>query len=85
MGDNTSASMVINYSRFPNLFSRESGASTVKMANIDVLTGQNGEIRKNFVRVVMTALTAAWITCAVTTSVKWVFFICGLGLSLSWM
>ncbi|KAF3438915.1 hypothetical protein FNV43_RR17190 [Rhamnella rubrinervis] len=47
MGDNTSASMVINYSRFPYLFSRDFGASMVKMANIDVLTGQNGEIRKN--------------------------------------
>lgn len=30
------------------------------------------------VPVVMTAQTAAWITCAVTTSVKRVFFICGI-------
>lgn len=47
MRDNTTASMVINYSRFPYLFSRDFGASMVKMANIDVLTGQTGEIRKN--------------------------------------
>ena len=47
MGDNTSASMVINYSRFPYLFFGDFGASMVKMASIDVLTGQNGEIRKN--------------------------------------
>ncbi|XP_015868739.3 peroxidase 10 [Ziziphus jujuba] len=47
LGDNTTASMVINYSRFPYLFSRDFGASMVKMSNIDVLTGQNGEIRKN--------------------------------------
>lgn len=47
MGDNTTASMVINYSKFPYLFSRDFGASMVKMASIGVLTGQNGEIRKN--------------------------------------
>ncbi|XP_024177894.1 peroxidase 10 [Rosa chinensis] len=47
MGDSTTASMVISYSRFPNLFNKDFGASMVKMANIGVLTGQNGQIRKN--------------------------------------
>lgn len=47
MGDNKTATMVINYSRFPFLFTRDFGASMVKMAAIGVLTGQDGEIRKN--------------------------------------
>lgn len=47
MGDNTTAAMVINYSKFPNLFSRDFGVSMVKMGNIGVLTGKSGEIRKN--------------------------------------
>lgn len=47
MGDNTTAAMVAYYSKFPYLFSKDFGASMVKMANIGVLTGQNGEIRKN--------------------------------------
>uniref|UniRef100_A0A6N2N7H6 Peroxidase n=1 Tax=Salix viminalis TaxID=40686 RepID=A0A6N2N7H6_SALVM len=47
MGDNTTASLVLNYSKFPYLFFKDFGASMVKMANIGVLTGQNGEIRKN--------------------------------------
>ncbi|KAJ8764482.1 hypothetical protein K2173_006222 [Erythroxylum novogranatense] len=47
MGDNTTASMVINYSKFAYLFQKDFGASMIKMANIGVLTGQNGEIRKN--------------------------------------
>ncbi|XP_073265386.1 peroxidase 10 isoform X2 [Populus alba] len=46
MGDNTTASVVLNYSKFPYLFFKDFGASMVKMANIGVLTGQNGEIRK---------------------------------------
>lgn len=46
MGDNTTASLVLNYSKFPYLFFKDFGASMVKMANIGVLTGQNGEIRK---------------------------------------
>lgn len=47
MGDNTTAAMVINYSRLPPLFSKDFGESMVKMANIGVLTGKSGEIRKN--------------------------------------
>lgn len=47
MGDNRTASMVISYSRFANLFNKDFGASMVKMANIGVLTGQNGQIRRN--------------------------------------
>lgn len=45
--DSRTASMVLNYSKYPYLFLRDFGASMVKMANIGVLTGQDGEIRKN--------------------------------------
>ncbi|CAA2981276.1 Peroxidase 10 [Olea europaea subsp. europaea] len=47
MGDNITASFVMNYSKFPFLFSRDFGISMVKMGNIGVLTSQDGEIRKN--------------------------------------
>ncbi|KAA8531736.1 hypothetical protein F0562_006547 [Nyssa sinensis] len=47
MGDNTTAGMVINYSKFPFLFSKDFGASMVKLSSIGVLTGQDGQIRKN--------------------------------------
>lgn len=47
MKDNTTASLVVNYSRYPYLFYRDFGASMVKLANTGILTGQNGEIRKN--------------------------------------
>lgn len=45
--DNRTASMVLTYSRYPYLFLKDFGASMVKMANIGVLTGQDGEIRKD--------------------------------------
>lgn len=47
MGDNTTAAMVLNYSKYPYLFSRDFGSSMVKLGNVGVLTGQDGEIRKN--------------------------------------
>ncbi|KAF5738204.1 peroxidase 10-like [Tripterygium wilfordii] len=47
MGDNRTAAMVLNYSKFPYLFSMDFGTSMIKMANIGVLTGKRGEIRKN--------------------------------------
>ncbi|KAL9464353.1 hypothetical protein AB3S75_002033 [Citrus x aurantiifolia] len=47
MGDNRTAAMVQYYSKYPYFFSKDFGASMVKMANIGVLTGQDGEIRKN--------------------------------------
>ncbi|KAI9166206.1 hypothetical protein LWI28_028006 [Acer negundo] len=47
MNDNKAASMVINYSKYPYYFSKDFTVSMVKMANIEVLTGQSGEIRKN--------------------------------------
>ncbi|KAF2295186.1 hypothetical protein GH714_031972 [Hevea brasiliensis] len=47
MGDNKTASFVSYYSKFPYLFFRDFGVSMVKMGGIGVLTGQNGEIRKN--------------------------------------
>lgn len=47
MGNNRTASMVFGYSKLPFLFYRDFGASMVNMANIGVLTGSNGEIRKN--------------------------------------
>ncbi|KGN48508.1 peroxidase 10 [Cucumis sativus] len=47
MKDNTTASLVVSYSRYPYMFYRDFGASMVKLANTGILTGQNGEIRKN--------------------------------------
>lgn len=47
MGDNTTASMVMDYIKYPYWFSRDFGASMVKMSNLGVLTEQKGEIRKN--------------------------------------
>lgn len=47
MGDSNSASMVNYYSKFPYLFAKDFGESMVKMSNIGVLTGNDGEIRKN--------------------------------------
>ncbi|XP_049385039.1 peroxidase 10-like isoform X1 [Solanum stenotomum] len=47
MNDNTTAALVSNFSKYPYLFSKEFAASMVKLINIGVLTGQNGEIRKN--------------------------------------
>ncbi|GKU94688.1 hypothetical protein SLEP1_g8142 [Rubroshorea leprosula] len=46
-GDNRTASMVLNYSKYPYLFNKDFGASMVNMANLGVLTGKDGEIRKN--------------------------------------
>ncbi|CAI9110125.1 OLC1v1010101C2 [Oldenlandia corymbosa var. corymbosa] len=47
MGDDTTASMVYYYSKQPYLFYKDFSASMVKMGNIGVLTGNDGEIRKN--------------------------------------
>ncbi|XP_043714333.1 peroxidase 10-like [Telopea speciosissima] len=47
MGDSNSAAMVNNYNKYPYLFYNDFGASMVKMGKIGVLTGTNGEIRKN--------------------------------------
>ncbi|XP_065875101.1 peroxidase 10-like [Euphorbia lathyris] len=47
MGDNTTASMVTYYSKYPYSFSKDFAASMVKMGGIGVLTGQSGQIRKN--------------------------------------
>lgn len=47
MNDNRTAALVSNYSKYPYLFSKDFAASMVKLTNIGVLTGQNGEIRKN--------------------------------------
>ncbi|KAK4416231.1 Mitogen-activated protein kinase kinase kinase [Sesamum alatum] len=47
MGDNQTAALVLSYSKFPFLFSRDFGKSMAKMSCIGVLTGQEGEIRKN--------------------------------------
>lgn len=47
MGDTTTASMVINYSKYPYLFSQDFGSSMVKLGKLGVLTGKDGEIRKN--------------------------------------
>lgn len=47
MGDNRTAAMVINYSKYPNLFTRDFRFSMMKLSYIGVLTGQDGQIRKN--------------------------------------
>ncbi|PON34585.1 Peroxidase [Parasponia andersonii] len=47
MGDNSTASIVMNYVRYPLWFFRDFRASMLKMANLGVLTGHDGEIRKN--------------------------------------
>lgn len=47
MNDNTTTALVSNYSKYPYLFSKEFAASMVKLTNIGVLTGKDGEIRKN--------------------------------------
>ena len=47
LGDNTTASLVDTYSRWPVLFFRDFAVSVEKMGRIGVLTGQQGEIRKN--------------------------------------
>lgn len=47
MTDNRTVAMVLNYSKFPFYFSKDFGISMVKMANIGVLTGKDGEIRQN--------------------------------------
>ncbi|KAL0377748.1 UNVERIFIED_CONTAM: Mitogen-activated protein kinase kinase kinase [Sesamum radiatum] len=47
MADNQTAALVLSYSKFPFLFSKDFGKSMAKMSCIGVLTGQEGEIRKN--------------------------------------
>lgn len=47
MGDNRTAAMVINYSIYPYLFSKDFESSMVKLSKVGVLTGKDGEIRKN--------------------------------------
>ncbi|KAJ9670018.1 hypothetical protein PVL29_026525 [Vitis rotundifolia] len=47
MGDNRTAPMVMLYNRLPYLFATAFRSSIVKMGCIGVLTGHDGEIRKN--------------------------------------
>ncbi|XP_043708584.1 peroxidase 10-like [Telopea speciosissima] len=47
MGDSNSSAMVNYYSKYPYLFAQDFGTSMVKMGKISVLTGNDGEIRKN--------------------------------------
>ncbi|OIW10961.1 hypothetical protein TanjilG_22768 [Lupinus angustifolius] len=47
LGDNRTASFVNNYSKWPLLFFRDFAVSVEKMGRIGVLTGQQGQIRKN--------------------------------------
>ncbi|KAL7002777.1 Peroxidase 10 [Sarracenia purpurea var. burkii] len=46
MGDPRTAAMVNSYSKYPFLFSNDFGDSMVKLGNIGVLTGDDGEIRE---------------------------------------
>ncbi|KAI3503108.1 hypothetical protein L1887_31544 [Cichorium endivia] len=45
MSDNRTAGMVINYSKFPYLFTKDFGVSMAKLSTVGVITGQNGQIR----------------------------------------
>jgi len=47
LGDNTTSALVTNYSKWPILFFRDFAVSVEKMGRIGVLTGQQGQIRKN--------------------------------------
>ncbi|XP_020217997.1 peroxidase 10 [Cajanus cajan] len=47
LGDSTTASLVNNYSKWPNLFFRDFAVSMEKMGRIGALTGQQGQIRTN--------------------------------------
>ncbi|XP_073298395.1 peroxidase 10-like [Primulina huaijiensis] len=47
MSDNKTAALVLNYSKYPFMFFKDFGVSMTKMGNIGVLTGDDGEIRKN--------------------------------------
>ncbi|XP_073018792.1 peroxidase 10-like [Primulina eburnea] len=47
MSDNKTAALVLNYSKYPFMFFKDFGVSMTKMGNIGVLTGVDGEIRKN--------------------------------------
>lgn len=47
MEDNRTAAMVINYGNYPYLFSKDFESSMVKLSKVGVLTGKDGEIRKN--------------------------------------
>ncbi len=46
MGDPQTAAMVNFYSMNSNFFSNDFGTSMIKLGNVGVLTGQNGQIRK---------------------------------------
>ncbi|XP_027361644.1 peroxidase 10-like [Abrus precatorius] len=47
LGDNITASLIINYSKWPLLFFKDFAVSIEKMGRIGVLTGQQGQIRTN--------------------------------------
>ncbi|KAL8151946.1 hypothetical protein V2J09_021754 [Rumex salicifolius] len=47
MESNSTAPMVLTYSRWPRAFFRDFGGSMVKLGNLGVLTGPDGQIRKN--------------------------------------
>ncbi|XP_043714434.1 peroxidase 10-like [Telopea speciosissima] len=44
--DPKTASMVDYYSKYPYMYTSDFGASMVKLSNVGILTGQNGQIRK---------------------------------------
>ncbi|XP_076929047.1 peroxidase 10-like [Bidens hawaiensis] len=45
MSDNRTTAMVINYSKYPFLFAKDFADSMVKLSNVGVLTGQDGQVR----------------------------------------
>ncbi|KAD3640930.1 hypothetical protein E3N88_30153 [Mikania micrantha] len=45
MSDNRTQTMVLNYSKYPSLFAKDFSDSMVKLSNVGVITGQNGQVR----------------------------------------
>ncbi|KAJ0868022.1 putative peroxidase [Helianthus annuus] len=45
MSDNRTSAMVINYSKYPFWFAKDFSDSMVKLSNVGVITGQNGQVR----------------------------------------
>lgn len=47
VADKNTSPLVANYSKYPFMFYKDFGASMVKLANVGILTGKDGQIRKN--------------------------------------
>ncbi|KAD3640931.1 hypothetical protein E3N88_30154 [Mikania micrantha] len=45
MSDKRTAALVLQYSKYPSLFAKDFGDSMVKLSNVGIITGQNGQVR----------------------------------------